>query len=78
MSALEVSLLGPLEITVDGKPIEVVSNYVRALLCFLVIEKHRPHRREALAEMFWPEKPEGVARNSLKQALSNLRLAFSI
>jgi DNA-binding SARP family transcriptional activator len=54
----------------------VASNYVRALLIYLAIEKHRPHRREILAEMLWPEKPEGVARNSLKQALSNLRKAL--
>jgi len=73
MRDLKISLLGPLTITVNEKPIEVVSNYVRALFLFLVIEKQHPHRREALAEMFWPDKPEGVARNSLKQALSNLR-----
>ncbi len=76
MRDLKISLLGPLTITVNEKPIEVVSNYVRALLLFLVVEKHHPHRREALAEMFWPDKPEGVARNSLKQALSNLRSAL--
>jgi DNA-binding SARP family transcriptional activator/Leucine-rich repeat (LRR) protein len=76
MRALNLSLLGTLAITVDGNPIEVASNHGRALLLYLVVEKSRPHRREALAEMFWPEKPEGVARNSLKQALSNLRRAM--
>ena len=76
MRVLNLSLLGTLAITVDGKPIEVDSNYVRALLLYLAIEKNRPHRREALAEMLWPEKPEGIARNSLKQALSNLRRAL--
>jgi DNA-binding SARP family transcriptional activator/Leucine-rich repeat (LRR) protein len=73
---LEISLLGTLEITVSGKPIEVNSNYARALLCFLAIEIHHPHRREVLAEMLWPEKPTGAARNSLKQALSNLRMVL--
>ena len=76
MGNLEISLLGTLAIAENGKPIEVVSNYARALLIFLVIEKQHPHRREALAELFWPEKPEGAARNSLKQALSNLRKAL--
>ena len=70
---LELSLLGVLEITIHGKPLAMDSNFVRALLCYLAIEKDRPHRREALAEMLWPGKPEGGARNSLKQALSNLR-----
>jgi len=73
IEVLEISLLGGMEINVCGEPIQVDSNYVRALLTFLAIENHRPHHREVLAEMFWPERPEGVARNSLKQALSNLR-----
>ena len=76
MRVLNLSFFGMLAITVDGKPIEVDSNYVRALFLYLAIEKNHPHRREALAEMFWPEKPEGVARNNLKQALSNLRRAL--
>ena len=76
MPKLEITLLGTLTITLNGKPIEVASNFVRALLVYLVIEKHNPHHREVLAEMFWPGKPEGAARNSLKQALSNLRKAL--
>jgi DNA-binding SARP family transcriptional activator len=76
MPKLEIILLGTPAITVNGKPIEVASNFVRALLVFLVIEKHHPHRREVLAEMLWPGKPEGAARNSLKQAISNLRMAL--
>jgi len=31
---------------------------------------------DALAEMFWPEKPEGFGRNSLKQALATIRKAL--
>jgi len=76
MHRLKISLLGKLELSIDEEPVEVSSNYVRALLLFLAIEKHHPHRREILAEMFWPVKPDGVARNSLKQAISNLRKAL--
>ena len=38
IDVLILSLLGALEITLHGKPIEVDSNYVRALLCLLVFE----------------------------------------
>jgi predicted ATPase/DNA-binding SARP family transcriptional activator len=49
---------------------------VRALLTYLVVEKKRPHRREALMDMFWPEMPETAARNNLRQALSALKEAL--
>jgi DNA-binding SARP family transcriptional activator len=45
----------------------------RALLAFLALESESPHRREALASLFWPDDPELSARNSLRQALFHLR-----
>ena len=42
----------------------------------LALEADRPHRRDELAEMFWPDRPQGVARTSLRQALANLRKAI--
>lgn len=77
MCELKITLLGTLVITVNDEPIEVASNFVRALLLYLAVESDRPHRRDALAELLWPDKPQGVARNSLKQALSNLRTALA-
>lgn len=74
MNSLTLTLLGSLQIKVNGEPIRgVASNKGRALLAYLAVEANRPHRRNVLAEIFWPDKPEGVARRSLKQALSNLR-----
>lgn len=73
-STLGISVFGPLRITLDEKPIRgMASDKVRALLVYLALEANRPHRRDALAELLWPDKPQGVARNSLKQALANLR-----
>jgi DNA-binding SARP family transcriptional activator/predicted ATPase/Tfp pilus assembly protein PilF len=48
----------------------------QALLAYLAVESDRPHRRDALAELFWPERPEGVARAGLRQALSDVRRAI--
>jgi DNA-binding SARP family transcriptional activator len=74
---LTLTLLGALQITLDGEPITgFESDKVRALLVYLALEAGRPHRREALAELFWPDQPEGVARNNLRQALANLRKAI--
>jgi DNA-binding SARP family transcriptional activator len=39
----------------------------------LALESERPHRREALANLLWSEHPEAEARNSLRQALYQLR-----
>ena len=74
---LGLSLLGEIEICLDGRMVENLrSEKARALLFFIVIESDTAHRRDALVEMFWPEKPEGYGRNSLKQATAILRKAF--
>jgi len=71
---LGITLFGSLQIASDDKPIRgIASDKIRGLLVFLAVEADQPHRRNVLAEMFWPNKPNGVARNNLKQAIANLR-----
>jgi DNA-binding SARP family transcriptional activator len=50
-----------------------VSNKGRALLTYLALESDRPHRRDALAEMLWPNRPNPFGRNNLRQTLHHLR-----
>ncbi|MEJ2736835.1 MAG: BTAD domain-containing putative transcriptional regulator [Anaerolineae bacterium] len=45
-------------------------------MAYLAVEADRPHRRETLAGLLWPEWPERSARHNLSQALSNLRQAI--
>ncbi len=74
MSRLSLSLLGAFHASLDGEPItSFESAMVRALLAYLAVESDRPHRRETLAALLWPEQPEGVARNRLRHTLSSLR-----
>ncbi|MGB2963203.1 MAG: BTAD domain-containing putative transcriptional regulator [Anaerolineales bacterium] len=74
---LTLSLLGETKICLDGGILNNLSaEKARALLFFLAVERDHAHRRDALAEVFWPEKPEGYGRNSLKQALTLLRGAL--
>jgi predicted ATPase/DNA-binding SARP family transcriptional activator len=77
MSRLVISLLGPLQITLGGAPV-AASLWVKtqALLAYLAAESDRPHRREALAGLLWPDQPDEAARHSLRQALHQLHAAF--
>ena len=80
MARLAISLLGSLEIKLDGEPTaRFDSNRVRALLIYLAVESdhRRPgtvaHRRETLAGLLWPDWPDRSAMTNLRNALSNLR-----
>jgi WD40 repeat protein/DNA-binding SARP family transcriptional activator len=74
MSRLNIRLLGPFEVALDGqRVVNFESDKVRALLAYLAVECARPHRREALAGLLWSEWPEQSARANLRRALANLR-----
>lgn len=71
---LQCRFLGPIQVMLDGKTMTAFgSDKMRALLAYLVIEAGQPHRREALAALLWPEQLDAVARQSLRQALYELR-----
>jgi DNA-binding SARP family transcriptional activator/predicted ATPase len=74
MAHLSLSLLGSFRVTLDGRPVTgFKSNKERALLAYLATEADRPHRRELLAGMLWPDWPDRDALSNLRYALSNLR-----
>jgi predicted ATPase/DNA-binding SARP family transcriptional activator len=73
MASLSLALLGPLHVSRGGQPISFESARVRALLLYLAVEADRPHHRDALAGLLWPEQTNQTARNNLRQALANLR-----
>ena len=78
MSPLSISLLGLFLLELDNQNITDTLRTAkeRALLAYLTVESDRSHTREALAELLWPEKPEGVARTNLRQALLGVRRAI--
>ncbi|MDQ5850809.1 MAG: tetratricopeptide repeat protein [Chloroflexota bacterium] len=77
MARLALSLLGPIQVTLDARPVTGFEyDKVRALLCYLVVEAAHAHRRGALAGLLWPELPEATARRNLSQALTTLRQAI--
>src|SRR6266545_713526 len=69
MARLSLALLGPLQVRLDDQPLSGLAyDKVRALLAYLSVEA-RPHGRDALAELLWPEQEGAAARRSLRQAL---------
>ena len=75
MAYLSISLLGPVEITLDKQRVPKLegSRQMQGLLAYLAVEANTPHSRETLASLFWPEKLEDSARGSLRTALNRLR-----
>ncbi|MFA7241306.1 MAG: BTAD domain-containing putative transcriptional regulator [Sulfuricellaceae bacterium] len=70
---LEINLLGHAEIRLNGLSIqEKFQNKVLALLAYLATER-RPHTREHLIGLFWPEVEPESARTNLRVALYRLR-----
>jgi predicted ATPase/DNA-binding SARP family transcriptional activator len=77
MPNLSLSLLGSFQATLDGQPVTgFESNKVRALLAYLAVEADRPHARDELIGLLWPDQPDATARANLRQALANLRHAI--
>ena len=74
MARLALSLLGAFQVDLDGKSVQgFKSNRVRALLAYLAVESDKPHRRETLAGLLWPDWPDRDALSNLRYSLSNLR-----
>lgn len=76
---LTISTLGPLQICLGQRDIteRFRTDKERALLLYLAIERGRAHRRESLAELLWPDRPSGVGRTNLRQALLGVRKALA-
>jgi WD40 repeat protein/DNA-binding SARP family transcriptional activator len=71
---LNLRFLGTFHITFsDGREPQIGTAKGKALLAFLATENDRPHLREQLAAMFWPETDQKASLQSLRQALYALK-----
>ncbi len=78
MPALSLNLLGPFEATLpSGEPISLPTRKSECLLAYVALTPDRPHPRERLINLFWSERSDEQARNSLRHVLSALRKALS-
>ncbi|MGI9166375.1 MAG: AfsR/SARP family transcriptional regulator [Pyrinomonadaceae bacterium] len=78
-SSLEIRLLGPFRIVVDGTAVDEVHwsrRKPQLLLQLLALQPHhQPHREEAM-ELLWPEHEPEAASNNLHKAIHLARRAL--
>ena len=74
MTHLDLSFFNRFQATLDDQPVvNFRSVKIQGLLIFLALTSKQAHAREALAALFWPDEPDGVAKKNLRQSLYRLR-----
>src|ERR1051326_2014425 len=69
-----IELLGRLRVTQGDRVItRFRSQHAAGLLAYLAYYMHRPHPREVLIELFWPQSEPLRRRNNLSRELTSLR-----
>lgn len=72
-TGLEVGVLGPLLMRVDGKPVPPGAPKQRAVLAKCVLSRNRPVAIESLIDAVWGQSPVPAARQTIQSYVSNLR-----
>lgn len=77
MIACRLTLLGGFALeAADSGRMNLPTRKDRLLLAYLALSGGRPQPRERLAGLLWADRAEAQARDSLKQALADIRHAF--
>ena len=69
----EFRILGPLEVLLDGRPVELGGQRQRALLAALLVHHGQVVSTERLVDLLWGENAPKTATTSLQNAVSQLR-----
>lgn len=59
----------------EPRTVRFATDRAAALLAYLLEQPEKTHRRAYLAYLIWPERPEKLARQNLRQTLTRLRKA---
>jgi DNA-binding SARP family transcriptional activator len=73
---IELGILGPLLLVVDGAELRIGTPKQRAVMAMLVINRNRPVSIDALMTAAWEQSPPQGARASIHSYVSNLRRLF--
>src|SRR5262245_4743749 len=71
--AVEIGILGPLEVRTEGAPVSVGGPKQRALLATLALHAGEVVSRDRLIEALWGERPPPSVNESLDVYISRLR-----
>jgi len=73
---VEIRVLGPLEVVVDGRPVELPSGKPRLVLAALVVRPNEVVSTDRLFEVLWGAEPPKTAANTLQTYVAHLRAAL--
>src|SRR4051794_8830267 len=73
---MEIHVLGPLEVVVDGRPVGLPSTKARLLLAALVVHANEVMSTDRLYEVLWGAEPPESAANTLQTYVAHLRNAL--
>ncbi|MCX4098927.1 BTAD domain-containing putative transcriptional regulator [Nocardia sp. alder85J] len=74
--SVDVRILGPVQLLIDGVPLSVGGPKPRALLAVLTVNRRRAVSTQALGDMVWNEQPPDAYQASLQVFVSNIRKAL--
>ena len=78
MGMLQVELFGEMRVTHNNWLTEVtITRDIQSLLAYLLLQRHRVHSRDVLADIFWGEQSQEKARGSLNTALWKIKKALN-
>jgi DNA-binding SARP family transcriptional activator len=70
MALVRVCLFGKFRVEgVDGGAVNVEGRKLQELLAYLLLYRHKPHSRETLASLFWPNYSTARSKQYLRQSL---------
>lgn len=70
---LKFCVLGPIEIQLPGRSLEIRGRFQRTLLAALLVNANRLVMAHTLVDELWGENPPGAAENALQAHVSRLR-----
>ena len=76
MKEIEFRVLGPLEVLVEGRALELTRRKRRSLLALLLLNAGEVVSTDRLVEELWAGKPPKAAIGSLQNLVSDLRKAL--
>ncbi len=71
MAQVALYMFGPPRIEIDNEPATIDTRKALALFVYLAVTR-RPHTRDAIAGLFWPDYDQAHARATLRRTLSPL------
>jgi DNA-binding SARP family transcriptional activator/WD40 repeat protein len=74
---MEISVLGPVEVSTGGRPVAIGAGKPRALLTLLALHEGSTVSTDRLVEGLWGEQPPATAAKMVQLAVSQLRKALA-